>query len=43
MNGRAWHVKKKLDIKKMQNAAKLFLGKHDFTTFDQNPVMQSRQ
>ena len=25
--------KKKLDIKKMQNAAKLFLGKHDFTTF----------
>ena len=33
MNGRAWHVKKKLDIKKMQNAAKLFLGKHDFTTF----------
>ena len=25
--------KKKLDIKKMQNAAKLFLGQHDFTTF----------
>jgi len=30
---RAWHVRKPLDVKAMNTAAKLLLGKHDFTTF----------
>lgn len=33
MKDKAWHVSVPLNIKKMQEAAKLFLGDHDFTTF----------
>jgi len=29
----AWHVPRKLDLKAMRAAAKLFLGKHDFKSF----------
>lgn len=32
----AWHVPVKLDFKKMQAAAKLFVGKHDFKSFAAN-------
>ena len=31
--GRVWHVNQKLDVKKMNQAAKLLIGKHDFSTF----------
>jgi len=31
--GHAWHVPKPLALEPMQNAAKLLIGKHDFTTF----------
>lgn len=31
--GRAWHVKKPLDVPAMQAAAQLLVGHHDFTTF----------
>lgn len=30
---RAWHIKHELDILKMQDAAKVFMGKHNFNTF----------
>ena len=30
---KAWHIKKKLDIKDMKKGAKLLLGNHDFSTF----------
>ena len=30
---KAWHVKKKLDIKLMKKASKLLIGNHDFSTF----------
>lgn len=30
---KAWHVKKKLDIKNMKRGAKILVGKHDFSTF----------
>ena len=30
---KAWHVRKKLDIKAMEKGAKLLLGTHDFSTF----------
>ncbi len=30
---RAWHVKRQLDAERMQEAAKLLLGKHDFSSF----------
>lgn len=30
---RSWHVKKKLDLKKMKKAIKYFFGTHDFTAF----------
>ena len=30
---KAWHIRKKLDIKKMKEGAKLLLGTHDFSTF----------
>jgi tRNA pseudouridine38-40 synthase len=33
----AWHVPRKLDLKKMRAAAKLFVGKHDFQSFAANP------
>ncbi len=31
--GLVWHVIPKLDVKKMQRGAKIFIGKHDFSTF----------
>lgn len=30
---RAWHIREKLDLKPMQEACKLLLGKHDFSSF----------
>jgi tRNA pseudouridine38-40 synthase len=30
---RAWHVSKNLDVQKMEEASKLLIGKHDFTSF----------
>ena len=30
---KAWHIRKKLDIKLMKKGAKLLLGSHDFSTF----------
>ena len=30
---RVWHVKKKLDDKSMKKAARILVGKHDFTSF----------
>ena len=30
---RAWHIREKLSISKMQKAAKILLGEHDFTSF----------
>ena len=30
---KAWHVRKKLDVKAMKKGAKLLLGTHDFSTF----------
>jgi tRNA pseudouridine38-40 synthase len=30
---KAWHIRKKLDVKVMKKGAKLLLGTHDFTTF----------
>jgi len=30
---KAWHIRKKLDVKAMKKAAKLLLGTHDFSTF----------
>ena len=32
-NKRVWHVKKRLDNKLMKKAAKVLIGKHDFTSF----------
>ena len=37
LRGRAWHVKRKLDVKLMREAAKHFVGKHDFRSFRVNP------
>jgi tRNA pseudouridine38-40 synthase len=34
---RAWHVPQWLDDKAMRQAARLFLGKHDFASFTSNP------
>jgi tRNA pseudouridine38-40 synthase len=31
--GRVWHVGPRLDVEAMQEAARLLIGKHDFTTF----------
>jgi len=33
MTNRAWHVGRPLDVEAMQDAAKLLVGHHDFTTF----------
>lgn len=33
LENKAWHVKEKLDVNKMQEAANLLLGLHDFTSF----------
>ena len=30
---RAWHIPQKLDVKKMSQAASIFIGQHDFTSF----------
>jgi tRNA pseudouridine38-40 synthase len=41
---RMWHVPQKLDLKKMQEACKYLIGKHDFSSFrdseakDKNPI-----
>lgn len=32
-NGRAWHIRENLDVEKLQMAANLLIGKHDFTSF----------
>ena len=31
--GRAWHIRRPLDVAAMQEAAKVLVGSHDFTTF----------
>lgn len=31
--GRAWHIVQSLDVEKMDDAAQVLVGKHDFTTF----------
>ena len=31
--GRAWHVKRELDVEAMQEAARALIGRHDFSTF----------
>ena len=36
LQGRAWHVPRKLDDAAMRQAAKLFVGKHDFKSFAAN-------
>ena len=33
----AWHVKRRLDMKVMREAAQIFVGKHDFRSFRSNP------
>jgi tRNA pseudouridine38-40 synthase len=33
----AWHVPRKLDLRLMRAAARLFVGKHDFQSFSSNP------
>ena len=35
--GRAWHVPRPLDLKAVRQAARLFVGKHDFASFTSNP------
>jgi tRNA pseudouridine38-40 synthase len=35
-NGRAWHVRERLDCAKMAAAARLFIGRHDFRSFAAN-------
>jgi tRNA pseudouridine38-40 synthase len=37
MRNRAWHVNQKLDLVKMQNAAGILIGEHDFATFGLPP------
>lgn len=37
LRNRAWHVKRKLDVSAMRQAARHFLGKHDFRSFRVNP------
>ncbi|HEV2694522.1 MAG TPA: tRNA pseudouridine(38-40) synthase TruA [Verrucomicrobiae bacterium] len=36
LQGRAWHVPRKIDFAKVKAAAKLFVGKHDFKSFAVN-------
>ena len=33
----AWHVPRKLDLRRMRAAAKWFVGRHDFQSFSSNP------
>lgn len=35
--GRAWHVPRPLDLRAIRQAARLFVGKHDFASFTSNP------
>jgi len=35
--GRAWHVPRPLDMQAIRQAARLFVGKHDFASFTSNP------
>lgn len=35
--GRAWHVPRPLDLKRIRQAARLFVGKRDFASFTSNP------
>jgi len=35
--GRAWHVPRPLDLKAVRQAARLFVGRHDFASFTSNP------
>jgi len=35
--GRAWHVPRPLNLKAVRQAARLFVGKHDFASFTSNP------
>src|SRR4051812_32943200 len=35
-HGRAWHIREPLDIRRMTEAARLFLGRHDFSAFAAN-------
>jgi tRNA pseudouridine38-40 synthase len=37
LRDRAWHVKRSLDIATMRQAAKSFVGRHDFRSFRSNP------
>ena len=39
--GRAWHVREPLDVARMQDAAREFLGAHDFRAFTIGPVTQT--
>src|SRR5207237_5784445 len=36
LRNQAWHVPKKLDVAAMRNAAKFFVGQHDFKSFTAN-------
>jgi tRNA pseudouridine38-40 synthase len=36
-----WWIKDRLDVEKMQTTAKLFVGKHDFASFCENPDGQT--
>jgi tRNA pseudouridine38-40 synthase len=38
--GRAWHLPRPLDLKAIRQAARLFVGKHDFASFTSNPGYQ---
>src|SRR3954462_248971 len=35
-NGRSWHVREPLDMGRMTQAARLFVGRHDFSAFAAN-------
>ncbi|ACD84329.1 tRNA pseudouridine(38-40) synthase TruA [Candidatus Methylacidiphilum infernorum] len=37
--GRAWHIPRAMDVEMMNEAARLFLGKHNFAAFVSNPGM----
>lgn len=38
LRNRAWHVRRKLDIERMNAAAAILVGSHDFATFGRPPV-----
>lgn len=37
LRSRAWHVAVKLDVPRMREAARIFIGRHDFQSFAANP------